>query len=89
MAIDLDKIKEIHANLSGKGTGGGGMSDTFLKIEDGTNAVRILPPKEDDGDFYAMTKLHRVPMQDGTVKNIHCRQVHGEQCPICNLYYSL
>ena len=24
MAIDLDKIKEIHANLSGKGSGGGG-----------------------------------------------------------------
>lgn len=89
MAIDLEKIKEIHANLSGKGTGGGGMSDTFLKIEDGTNSVRILPPKEEDMDFYAMTKLHRVPQQDGTVKNIHCRQVHGEQCPICNLYYSL
>ena len=88
MAIDLEKIKEIHANLSGKGTGGG-MSDTFLKIEDGTNAVRILPPKEEDGEFYAMTKLHRIPMQDGNVKNIHCRQVQGEQCPICNLYYTL
>jgi hypothetical protein len=87
MAIDLEKIKEIHANLSGKGTGG--MSDTFLKIEEGTNAVRVLPPKTEDEDFYAMTKLHRMPMADGTVKNIHCRQVHGEQCPICNLYYSL
>ena len=89
MAIDLDKIKEIHANLSGKGTGGGGMSDAFLKIEDGTNTVRILPPKEDGQDFYAMTKLHRIPMADGSVKNIHCRQVHGEKCPICDLYYSL
>jgi len=87
MAIDLEKIKEIHANLSGKG--GGGMSETFLKIEEGTNVVRLLPPKEEDQDFYAMTKLHRIPMQDGMVKNIHCRQVHGEQCPICNLYYSL
>ena len=87
MAIDLEKIKEVHANLSGKG--GSGMSDTFLKVEEGTNAVRILPPKEDDSDFYAMTKLHRIPMADGMVKNIHCRQVHGEQCPICNLYYSL
>ena len=88
MAIDLEKIKEIHANLSGKGTGGG-MSDTFLKIEEGTNSVRILPPKEDDDNFYAMTKLHRIPIADGMVKNIHCRQVHGEKCPICNLYYSL
>ena len=81
MAIDLEKIKEIHANLSGKGMGGG-MSDTFLKVEEGTNTVRILPPKTDEENFYAMTKLHRVPMQDGTVKNIHCRQVHGEQCPM-------
>ena len=45
------------------------MSDTFLKIEDGTNSVRILPPKGEDDNFYAMTKLHRVPMADGTVKN--------------------
>jgi len=87
MAIDLEKIKQIHENLSGKGTGGG--SDTFLILNEGTNTIRVLPPKEDDADFFAMTKLHRVPMQDGTVKNIHCRQVHGEKCPICDLYYSL
>jgi len=90
MAIDLDKIREMHEKLSSPGTGGSSdFTNNFVQLQEGTTVLRILPPKEEDQDFYAMTKIHRVPNAEGNIRNIHCRQVHGEQCPLCNLYYSL
>ena len=89
MAIDLDKIRALHTELSSSKTGGGDFINNFYQISEGTNTVRVLPAAEEGHDFYAATKIHRVPYGDGQVKNIHCRRVHGEPCPVCELYFGL
>ena len=89
MAIDLDKIRALHTQLSAQGSSDNNFINNFYQISEGTNTVRILPSNEDEKDFYAMTKIHRVPTTEGQVKNIHCRRVHGEACPVCDLYFGL
>ena len=95
MAIDLQALREKHAALS-KPAGGGDNDfvNNFFQLKIGTNIARILPAKDDDTQFFAETKIHRVP--DGTdaegkpkVKNYHCRKIHDENCPLCDAYYSL
>ena len=91
MAIDLDALRKKHEQLNNP-AGASQNSDflqKFYQIPEGTNAVRILPWKDDEKEFYAETKIHRVPQPDGNVKNIHCRKVHGEKCPMCDLYFGL
>lgn len=90
MAIDLDALRAKHAELSG-GTKNAGNDDflkKFIQLQDGTNAVRILPGAG-DSLFYAETKIHRVPNGQGGVKNMHCRKIHNEPCPMCDTYYGL
>jgi hypothetical protein len=90
MAIDLEALRRKHEQLSNPQSGGNSdFVNNFYQIPDGSNAVRLLPWKDEDKEFYAETKIHRIPQPDGTVKNVHCRKVHGEQCPMCDLYYSL
>ena len=91
MAIDLEAIRQKHAEISnGPGGGGGNFMDTFLVLKEGSNVVRILPGKDEDTQFYAETKIHRVQSEeDGKFRNVHCRQIHGEKCPLCELYYGL
>ena len=90
MAIDLEALRAKHEQLNNPA---GGQNTDFLQkfyqIPEGTNAVRILPWSDDEQEFYAETKIHRVPQPDGNVRNIHCRKIHGEACPMCDLYYSL
>ena len=52
MGIDLDKIREMHeAMQSGGGQGEGGIDfSKFMKVNEGSNVIRILPPKEEDED---------------------------------------
>lgn len=89
MAIDLDALRRKHEELNNPGGGNNTeFLNNFYQIPEGSNAVRILPWRDDDQEFYAETKIHRVP--DGqNVKNYHCRKVHGESCPLCDLYYAL
>ena len=90
MAIDLNALRAKHEELSN--SGGNANSDflsKFIQLQDGTNAIRVLPGKDEDTMFYAETKIHRVPNGDGQVKNVHCRKIHGEPCALCDLYYSL
>tara|TARA_R110001583_G_scaffold73623_6_gene204813 strand:+ start:25515 stop:26252 length:738 start_codon:yes stop_codon:yes gene_type:complete len=90
MAIDLEALRAKHEQLNNPQTGNNtDFLKKFYQIPEGTNAVRILPWKDDEKEFYAETKIHRVPQPDGNVKNIHCRKIHGESCPMCELYYSL
>ena len=92
MAIDLDALRKKHEELSNPGAKRSGNTDflnNFYQIPEGTNAVRILPWKDDDKQFFAETKIHRVPTGDGQIKNVHCRKVHGENCPLCDMYYGL
>jgi hypothetical protein len=91
MAIDLEALRAKHEQLNNPQAGNSNSDflQKFYQIPEGTNAVRILPWKDEDREFYAETKIHRVPQPDGTVKNMHCRKVHGEKCPMCDLYYGL
>lgn len=91
MAIDLDALRRKHAELNGGPAAKNSNSDflnKFYQIPEGTNSVRVLPGKE-DAEFYAETKIHRITGPDGQNRNFHCRKVHGEACPICDLYYGL
>ena len=91
MAIDLEALRAKHEQLNNPQAGNSNSDflQKFYQIPEGTNAVRILPWKDEDREFYAETKIHRVPQPDGNVKNIHCRKIHGEKCPMCDLYYGL
>jgi hypothetical protein len=91
MAIDLNALRAKHEELSnaGKGNANADFLSKFVQLEEGTNAVRLLPGKDEDTLFYAETKIHRIPTGDGQVKNVHCRKIHGEPCPLCDAYYSL
>ena len=90
MAIDLDALRAKHAELSNPGgSANADFLSNFIQLQEGTNAIRILPGKDEDTMFYAETKIHRVPNGDGQVKNVHCRKIHGEPCPLCDSYYSL
>jgi len=90
MAIDLTALRLKHEQLNNPtGANNSDFLQKFYQIPEGTNAVRILPWKDDEKEFYAETKIHRVPQPDGNVKNFHCRKVHGEACPMCELYYGL
>jgi len=89
--IDLEALRKKHEQLQNPATAN--QNSDFLKkfyqIPEGTNAVRILPWKDDEKEFYAETKIHRVPQPDGNNRNVHCRKVHGEACPLCDMYYAL
>jgi hypothetical protein len=90
MAIDLTKLREKHEKFQGSTTNSTDFLNNFYQIPEGSNSVRIIPWKDDDKEFYAETKIHRVPTGEGNnIKNVHCRKVHGEACPLCDLYYSL
>jgi hypothetical protein len=92
MGIDLDALRKKHQELMSKNKGGG-TNDDFIKkfylVIEGTNTFRILPSKDENKEFYAETKIHRVPMENNQVKNVHCRKIHNEACPLCDLYFSL
>tara|TARA_R110000782_G_scaffold102791_5_gene190189 strand:+ start:22627 stop:23379 length:753 start_codon:yes stop_codon:yes gene_type:complete len=97
LAIDLDALRAKHAELNTEKKGGDNADflAKFLSLNIGTNVIRILPGKDDDTLFYAETSIHRVPngqMNDNgspQTKNMHCRKIHGEACPICDSYYAL
>tara|TARA_R110002020_G_scaffold276062_3_gene491320 strand:+ start:935 stop:1687 length:753 start_codon:yes stop_codon:yes gene_type:complete len=91
MAIDLDALRKKHEQLSNPGgtAQNADFLNKFFQLKEGTNTLRILPWKDDEKEFYAETKIHRVTDSQGNVKNHHCRKVHGEACPLCDLYYGL
>ena len=88
MAIDLEALRQKHEELSGNKSDQNFLNN-FLRLEEGTNLVRILPWKDDENQFYAETKIHRVEMSDGSNRNFHCRKVHAEACPLCDAYFKL
>jgi len=93
MAIDLNALRKKHEQLNNPGGAASNNNANFLEkfyqVKDGSNMIRILPWKDESKQFYAETKIHRIPAENDTVKNVHCRKVHGEQCPLCDLYYAL
>ena len=94
MTLDFDKIRAEFEKLqaSEKGGGGGDFINNFYQIPEGDSTVRILPRNEgwdDHKQFYAETKIHRVPIGNGQTKNVHCLKTHDEPCPLCDAYYAL
>lgn len=90
MAIDLDALRAKHEELQGKtGEGNSSFLNNFFQVKEGTNIVRILPGKDEESLFYAETKIHRIPDGEGKTRNVHCRKIHGEKCPLCDAYYAL
>lgn len=88
MSIDLNKLREKHKAIAEKKNNNNGeFLNNFVQLAEGTNVVRILPSKDGDS-FYTETKIHRITV-DGDNKNLHCRAVHGEPCPLCDLYKNL
>ena len=93
MSVDLDALRRKHQELQEKSSGGGDFLDKFLRLNEGTNLVRILPPTDDTMGFFAETAIHRVE-DGGNTKNIHCRAVStpnhdSEPCPLCNFVSDL
>jgi len=90
MAIDLEAIRRKHEEISsGGGSKDGSFLDSFLQLQEGSNVVRILPGKDEDTQFYAETKIHRIMTEGNKIRNVHCLKVHGEKCPLCDLYFGL
>ena len=92
MAIDLEALRRKHEELTNPANAAQSNSDflkKFYQIPEGTNAVRVLPWRDEEKEFYAETKIHRVPQGESGVRNVHCRKIHGEACPLCDLYYGL
>lgn len=85
MTLDLNALREAHANLNKTGNDNEGK---YIMPKEGINLVRILPPKDDNDLFFAETKIHRV-VEDGNKRNFHCRRVHNEDCPLCDAYFQL
>ena len=86
--IDLEKIRQKHAEITKQG-GGQDFMNNFFQIKEGTNVIRVLPSADEEVEFYAETKIHRVVNAEGQPRNFHCRKVHGEGCPLCDAYYAL
>ena len=59
MAIDLNALRLKHEQLNNPQSGNNtDFLKKFYQIPEGTNAVRILPWKDDEKEFYAETKIH-------------------------------
>lgn len=88
----LAELRERHKNKieeeNNKGSQGGSGGD-FANFKDGDNWVRILPGKDDPLDFFAESAIHKITGPDGKTSNYQCRKVHGEECPLCELYFDL
>ena len=87
MAIDLEALRRKHEQLNGGGTTSNNSDflNKFYQIPEGSNAVRILPGKDDDHEFYAETKIHRVTGPDGTLRTttaVRC-MVRLAPCATC------
>ena len=84
--VNIDKLREKYEQIQNAQSGGG--SNDFLKkffmMDEGTSVVRVLPSKDEGGEFYSETAIHRI-----NDKNYHCPRVKGGECPVCDLYYRL
>jgi len=86
--LDVSKLAERLEQLNkGGGNNGGGTSFSYIKLEDGRNVVRILPPKGDN-DFAEEVFVHYGVGKSEENKNgtmVVCPTTKGEKeaCPVC------
>lgn len=93
MSLDIAKIAERLAQLnSNSGGNGGGFS--YLKLKDGRNVVRILPPAPGKDMFYSEVFMHYgINKTEENKKGVSvvCPTTLGDNkpCPVCELTKSL
>jgi hypothetical protein len=93
--VDLNELRAKYEDQKAKNEnkGKGGSNNEFLKnfleVKVGDNPVRILPPKEEGLRFYVENFIHRIAGDNDQIKNVQCLRVHGENCPLCELYFAL
>lgn len=83
----LADLKNKYAKLSKAPGENQEFLKNFIQLDEGDTVVRILPSVDENKPFFAENKIHRVPSGNGQTKNVHCRKIHGEACPLCDLYY--
>ena len=86
--LDIAKLAERLADLDSKGNGGSSLD--FIKIKDGRNVVRILPPADNAEWFAKEVFLHYRVGKSATNQNgstIVCPTTYGDdkKCPVCEL----
>ena len=75
--------------LSDENKSGGSGGKDWASLNDGDNIVRFLPGKEEPLDFFVEGTLHKYKDSEGHWRSYKCRKPHGEDCPMCNLYFDL
>lgn len=87
MTVDLEALRKKYEEATKSKENFSGDS-IFYNIPD-ESTVRVLPWKDEEKQFYAETKIHRVPTDGGGYKNYQCRRIHNEECPLCDTYFQL
>jgi hypothetical protein len=89
MAIDLNKLREKYKQIADKENNTENkLSDSFLKVANGSNMIRILPPKTEEESFMVEIPEHRFKWGSG-IHYVTCFKAHNESCPLCDAYYKL
>lgn len=87
MGLNMEAIKARLNKLNESRGGGGGSNTSYLKINDGRNVVRVLPPREGAESFEQEVFVHYGvnKTQNDNGKTVTCPTTHGEDkaCPIC------
>mgnify|MGYP003637178666 CR=1 FL=1 len=88
--VTLEELRAKHQKLidgeNSQGQGSGKSDYASFKQE--SNLVRILPGKDDPLDFFVESHVHKY-QEDGRWKSYHCRRIHNEACPMCDLMWDL
>lgn len=87
MGLNMEAIKARLNKLNEPRGGGSGSNTSYLKINDGRNVVRVLPPREGSESFEQEVFVHYGvgKTQNDNGKTVTCPTTHGEDkaCPIC------
>lgn len=79
--VDMDKVRQKAEELG---------AGTYWKPKEGKSVIRILPPWNDEGEFYFETALHYGFQVDGKNRAYPCLKALGEkECPACDMYKQL
>lgn len=77
------------AEKENKGKGGEDFLANYIKLEPGTNLVRILPGKTDELPFYAEASVHKYKDAEDKWHNYYCPKTESKACPFCDLVQDL
>ena len=92
MAKTVAELREMHKKLmqddNPRSTQSTGRND-WANFDEGDNAIRFLPGKEDPLEFFTEGSVHKYQDSNGMWRNYKCRKTQGEKCPVCDFYFDL